>query len=63
MMKHVTNTAKDERHQEWVMGGNPGAIEAQEKRGQSDAKRQQLVNSTQLPTSSTVCSARCLRPQ
>jgi hypothetical protein len=45
MTKQVTNTAKDERHQEWVMGGSPGAIEAQEKRGQSD-----LVNSTQLPS-------------
>jgi hypothetical protein len=45
MMKHVTNTAKDERHPEWVMGGNPNAIVAQEKRGQD-----QLVNSTQLPT-------------
>jgi len=45
MTKNVTNTAKDERHQEWVMGGNPAAIAAQEQRGQK-----QLVNSTQLPT-------------
>lgn len=41
----ITNTQKDEAHPEWCMGGNPGAIEAQEARGQEE-----LVDSTQLPT-------------
>lgn len=37
-------TSKTEVHREWTLGGNPGAIEAQEARGQ-----QELVNNTQLP--------------
>ncbi len=44
MGKKITNTSKDELHPEWVMGGNPRAIEAQEKRGQEE-----LINSEQLP--------------
>jgi len=40
----VTTTSATEVRPEWVMGGNPRAIEAQEKRGQ-----QELVNSAQLP--------------
>lgn len=44
MSKKITNTSKDSVHPEWVMGGNPKAIEAQEKRGQEE-----LVNSEQLP--------------
>jgi hypothetical protein len=43
MSKAVTNTAERPRL-EWLLGGNPGAIEAQEARGQ-----QEFVNSTQLP--------------
>lgn len=42
----VTTTDKVEVHPEWVMGGNPTAIHAQELRGQ-----QELVNNTQLPVS------------
>ena len=42
--KRVTNTTRDENHPEWVRGGNPRAIEAQEKRGQAE-----LVNSEALP--------------
>ena len=30
----IKNTANDEKHVEWLFGGNPGAIESQEKRGQ-----------------------------
>lgn len=45
----VTNTAADEVRPEWTLGGNPGAILAQESRGQKE-----LVNSAQLPTQ---CSA------
>jgi hypothetical protein len=45
----VTNTAKDEQHPEWTLGGNPGAIKAQEARGQ-----QELVNAAVLPAE---CSA------
>jgi hypothetical protein len=41
----VTNTTVEDRHQEWVLGGNPRAIEAQEARGQAE-----LVNSSLLPT-------------
>lgn len=40
----VTTTSKTEVHPEWVMGGNPRAIEAQEKRGQ-----QEFVANEQLP--------------
>lgn len=45
-MKKVTNTEKNPRH-EWLLGGNPSAIERQEAQGQSE-----LVNSSQLPVSS-----------
>ena len=44
-MGEITNTSKNEMHMEWCMGGNPGAIEAQEKRGQGE-----LVNSSKLPS-------------
>ena len=44
MVGRITNTAKKEHHPEWCLGGDPGAIEAQETRGQ-----EQLVASTQLP--------------
>ncbi len=40
----ITNTAEKEIHPEWVLGGNPQAIEAQEACGQKE-----LVNSQQLP--------------
>jgi len=43
-MKAITNTNKHEAHLEWVMGGNPQAIESQEAKGQTE-----LVNSQQLP--------------
>lgn len=42
-MKKITNTSKTS-HLEWLMGGNPNAIEAQEAQGQ-----QELVESSQLP--------------
>ena len=41
----ITNTEHKEKHPEWVMGGNPGAIEQQEARGQTE-----MVQSEQLPT-------------
>lgn len=44
-MKNITNTAKDDVHNEWLLGRNPKAIEDQEKRGQKE-----LLNSAQLPT-------------
>jgi len=44
MSKTVTNTATQEQNVGWLMGGNPGAIEAQEARGQRE-----LESSTQLP--------------
>lgn len=40
----VTNTAERNAHPEWLMGGNPRAIEAQEARGQKE-----LTESQQLP--------------
>lgn len=40
----IINTAIHEVHLEWLMGGNPEEIEAQELRGQ-----QQLCSSSQLP--------------
>jgi hypothetical protein len=30
----ITNTKMSDAHPEWLMGGNPAAIEAQEARGQ-----------------------------
>jgi len=42
-MKKITNTSKNS-HLEWLMGGNPNAIEAQEAQGQKE-----LVESSQLP--------------
>lgn len=42
-MSKTTNTAKNPRP-EWLIGGNPNAIEAQEAEGQHE-----LVNSLQLP--------------
>lgn len=42
-MKKTVNTEKDPRP-EWLMGGNPNAIEAQEAQGQKE-----LINSLQLP--------------
>ena len=44
MSRKVTNTSQTEVNPQWVMGGNPNAIEAQEARGQEE-----LVNSDQLP--------------
>lgn len=44
MSKKVTNTTTDPRP-EWLFGGNPRAIEAQEAAGQRE-----LAESTQLPT-------------
>lgn len=41
--KKITNTSKSS-HLEWLMGGNPDAIEAQEAQGQKE-----LVESSQLP--------------
>lgn len=40
----IINTAELEVHPEWLMGGNPGAIERQEEQGQV-----QLCSSSQLP--------------
>ena len=40
----LTNTAKYDRHEDWVMGGNPRAIEEQEEKG-----RNELLNSEELP--------------
>lgn len=45
-MEKVTNTEKNPRT-EWLLGGNPNAIERQEAQGQNE-----LVNSSQLPTNS-----------
>lgn len=42
--KDIVNTTKDEVRTDWVGGGNPDAIVAQERRGQ-----EQLVKSQQLP--------------
>ena len=42
----ITNTSKTERHPEWCMGGNPGAIEAQERKGQ----RELVAAQNMLPT-------------
>ena len=42
-MKKVTNTSNDPKP-EWLFGGNPNLIEAQELQGQKE-----LVNSSQLP--------------
>ncbi len=52
MIKRITNTSVEEFHPEWTMGGNPGAIEAQEKRGQKE-----LAESSQLPVklNSPIC--------
>jgi len=44
-MAKITNTKNEAANPGWLLGGNPGAIEAQEARGQIE-----LVNSTQLPT-------------
>jgi hypothetical protein len=41
----ITNTAKNQVRPDWLFGGNPDAIRAQEALGQ-----QELVNSAQLPT-------------
>jgi hypothetical protein len=41
----ITNTATHEPHREWLFGGNPRAIEDQERRGQAE-----LVRCSQLPT-------------
>lgn len=41
--KKVKNTAKNPRF-EWLFGGNPNAIEAQEQQGQKE-----LLESSQLP--------------
>ena len=43
-MNKVTNTSKNPRV-EWLMGGNPNAIEAQETQGQKE-----VVESSQLPS-------------
>ncbi len=47
-MSRITNTEKEEANPQWLFGGNPSAIEAQESRGQGE-----LVNSTQLPSQIT----------
>lgn len=39
----VTNTARDDRHPEWLAGRNPAAIEAQEARGQAELARSGLL--------------------
>ena len=44
----LRNTSKHGVHLDWLMGGNPGAIEAQEKRGQDE-----LVTGNLLPTDVT----------
>lgn len=44
-MAKITNTAAAEAHPEWLGGGSPREIVAQEARGQSE-----LVNSAALPT-------------
>lgn len=44
----VETTTETSVHPEWVMGGNPRAIEAQEAQGQRD-----LVANTQLPVDCT----------
>lgn len=44
----ITNTARNEVRPEWLMGGNPSAIENQEAEGQEE-----LVTSTQLPVKVT----------
>ena len=41
----IIRTDRDDRHPEWVMGGDPDAIVAQEQRGQEE-----FVRSAQLPT-------------
>jgi hypothetical protein len=46
--KRVTNTSVAERHNEWLFGRYPSAIEDQEARGQAE-----LVNSCQLPVNVT----------
>ncbi len=46
----IENTTLNPRI-DWVLGGNPGAIEAQEARGQ-----QQLAVSSQLPTDGIACA-------
>lgn len=45
MSNRITNTAKHDAHVEWLCGGNPKAIEDQERCGQAE-----LVRSCQLPT-------------
>ncbi len=44
-MGKPTNTAVEEQHLEWLMGGDPAAIEAQEAEGQK-----QLAGTGTLPT-------------
>lgn len=44
MSKKITNTAEEDIGLHWLGGGNPGAIEAQEARGQRE-----LVKSSQVP--------------
>ena len=43
-MSKITNTSKN-HNPEWLLGGNPGAIENQEAKGQEE-----LVNADVLPT-------------
>lgn len=43
-MSKITNTARDDQHPEWTIGGNPRAIEAQEAAGQRE-----LASSDVLP--------------
>lgn len=45
MSDYPTNTTRSENRPDWLLGGNPRAIEAQEARGQRE-----LVESTVLPT-------------
>jgi len=44
-MPKITNTGVNEFYPEWCLGGNPGAIEAQESRGEEE-----LLASAILPT-------------
>ena len=53
MGKKITNTADQDVHLGWLMGGNPNAIEAQEARGQRELVEKSFDSETQqLPRKS-----------
>jgi hypothetical protein len=52
-MKKIKNTAKEEIHPEWLMGGNPSAIENQEAEGQKEG----VKFGKPLPDNSIFCNA------